>query len=48
MEERKAARCRVLLCSMPLLRKGSGTGEIAVLSYAAEHALLALIDERQA
>ena len=28
--------------------QGLGTGEIAVLSYAAEHALLALIDERQA
>jgi predicted nucleic acid-binding protein len=28
--------------------QGLGTGEIAVLSYAAEHALLALIDERRA
>ena len=28
--------------------QGLGTGEIAVLAYAAEHALLALIDERRA
>lgn len=30
------------------LAQGLGTGEIAVLSYAAEHHLLALIDERRA
>jgi predicted nucleic acid-binding protein len=28
--------------------QGLGTGELAVLSYAAEHALIALIDERRA
>jgi predicted nucleic acid-binding protein len=30
------------------LAQGLGTGEIAVLSYAAQHQLLALIDERRA